>query len=467
MRSIHGLPARALRRVSGSIAVCCVLGAGVLAAGPAGGAHAVEGPGGAPLTPAPLTPAASPGAGSGGPAAPAPVSSGSPSAGGAAGPGADLALRTEFTARAPSTAPPSTPPAVPTAERLTAGAPAPAPADGTYVYRVTAVNHGPSRAVDVVVTDELPRALVFVSSPDGCTAQGRTITCGPLATLAVGRSHSWLIHVALAPDYTGDGTDITNVVAVTSQTADPDPGNNTDTLTGLPVPPGAGSADLSLRKTAELPPGSRRVTPGQTFTYRITVHNLGPSAARGVQVTDPLPELLRFVSSPDCRLAAGSAQRVVCPVPGPLPAGQSVTHRIVVQVRESAPRYGGGDSGGHGGGGHGGGGHGGGRVREIDNIASVTSVTRDPVPGNNSNPSGTTGPDGGPLFVVHPHRPTHPPTHPPRPTDPGKPHPGKPHPGGPQLPDTGREVPGWLPWSAGLTLAAGCALVVLGRRIER
>ncbi|GGZ13879.1 hypothetical protein GCM10010387_02420 [Streptomyces inusitatus] len=481
MRSVHGRSATAARRAGGVIAACCVLAAGALISAPGASASATPGAD----APAAASPASASPSADGSPSShptpalrpvqlpvqtPARTPAGTtpgptPDSKAAPGERADLALHTEVgpaaTAQAasPEAAPGAAAPAPvtrpvepPAATAGAARAERPVNADGVFDYRITALNHGPSQAVNVVITDELPPQLTFVSSPDGCTAQGRTITCGPLASLAVGATHTWLITVALVDDYTGDGSDITNIVAVDSQTADPYPANNTASTTGIHVPPGAGKADLSLRKTALLPDGRNSVTPGETFTYRLTVHNKGPATARNVQVTDPLPEELRFVSSPGgCAPSGGFGRTVSCPPLDRLPAGESVTYEIVVRVRENAPRYGGGD-----------GGHGGGHRTEIDNIASVTSTTADPVPGNNRNASGTTAPDGGPLYLKHGSRPTHPP----RPTDPTGP--GHPHPGGrPQLPSTGRELPRWLPWSAGLTLAAGGALVVLARRSTR
>ncbi|MEU3601091.1 hypothetical protein ABZ714_20585 [Streptomyces sp. NPDC006798] len=351
------------------------------------------------------------------------------------------------------------------------GAPETAATESTpYTYRVSVVNHGPSQAVDVVVTDRLPDSLVFVSSSDGCTAEGRNITCGPLATLDVGETRTWLLTVRPADDYTGDGSDITNVAVVSSGTEDPDEENNTATHTGVPVPPDTGRADLALTKTSVLPPGrTDTVLPGDRFTYRITVRNNGPATAVGVRVTDALPAVLAFESSPDgCAPSPDDDRTVLCPVLDRLPAGESASYELLVRVREDADLRGG---GGGGGGDHGGGGddpahqH---RRCEIENTAYVTAVTRDPVPGNNNNRPGTTGPDGGPLYLEHPddngpqnpHEPHHPqePNQPHEPQEPHKPH--KPH----QLAQTGREVPGWLPWSAGLTLATGGALVLLSRR---
>ncbi|MGX2992727.1 DUF11 domain-containing protein [Streptomyces sp. JNUCC 64] len=356
-------------------------------------------------------------------------------------------------------APGSAPPADPTGRPPRAEAATTAAHDPTYTYRVFVVNHGPSQAVDVVVTDRLPDSLVFVSA-DGCTADGRTVTCGPLATLDVGATHTWLLTVRPADDYTGDGSDITNTAVVTSGTEDPDSANNTATHTGVPVPDGTGKADLALAKTSVLPPGrTDAVRPGDRFAYRLTVRNHGPATAVGVQVTDPLPAVLGFVSSPDgCRTSPEHDRTVVCPVRDRLPAGASVTYELLVRVREDVTR---------GGGGGGGGGHAHHRRCEIENTAHVTALTRDPVPANNSNRPGTTGPGGGPLYLERPangpHQPPEP-HHPPRPDTPDRPHdPGRPHTPD-QLAETGRDVPDWLPWTAALTLTTGGALVLLSRR---
>ncbi|MFD7550720.1 DUF11 domain-containing protein [Streptomyces sp. NPDC059816] len=329
--------------------------------------------------------------------------------------------------------------------------------DFTFTYRVSVVNHGPSRAVDVVVTDRLPDALVLVESSGGCTAVGQAITCGPLAALGVGETHTWLLTVRPADDYSGDGSDISNVAVVTSDTEDPDRANNTATHTGVPLPGGAGQADLALTKTAVLPPGrTDAVRPGDRFAYRITVRNNGPAAASGVRVADPLAAVLGFVSSPDgCAISPEDDRTVLCPVRARLAVGESVTYELLVRVREGDALRGGS------------GGHTDHRRCEIENTAYVTSLTRDPVPANNSNRPGTTGPGGGPLYLERPGNGPHQPEKPQKPHKPHRPHkPHKPH--RPHVPDqlaeTGRRVPGWLPWSGGATLATGAALVLFSRR---
>ncbi|WP_405651768.1 DUF11 domain-containing protein [Streptomyces sp. RK9] len=289
-----------------------------------------------------------------------------------------------------------------------AAVPARAP-DGAYDYRITAVNHGPSQAVGVTVKDRLPDSLVFVSSADGCTASGRTVTCGPLPRLAVGASHTWVVTVRLADDYEGDGRDIVNLASVSSQTRDPDASNNTASVTGLPVPPDWGRADLALSKTAELPGGRSWVRPGETFTYRITVRNHGPGTARGLRVTDPLPAGLRFVGSPDGCAPDDGGRLVVCAGPDRLAPGASVSYALTVRVATAQTRH----------------------LGRIENVATVTSTTKDPDPSDNQNPPHT-------VYV--------------RTGDHG------------ELPDTGGDVPAWLGWVAGAAVTCGGLLVIAARR---
>ncbi|MFF4365087.1 DUF11 domain-containing protein [Streptomyces sp. NPDC001594] len=268
--------------------------------------------------------------------------------------------------------------------RAVAGAPVRKTVRETFEYAVTVTNHGPSAARQVVVTDRLPAALEFVSSRDGCAPEGRDVRCGPLALLPVGRSHTWVLTVRLAASYEGDGSDIVNEAQVGAETADPDAGNNTTSLTGLKIPPNARTADLALTKTALLERGRTWVRPGEKFTYRITVRNQGPATARQLRVTDLLPAPLVLLSSPDdCEPAPDGGRRVVCPAVDRLAAGESAEFRFTVRVadgddRANPPRR---------------------DCAPLDNIARVTSASFDPDLSDNANRPGTTAPGGGPLCL--------------------------------------------------------------------
>src|SRR5262249_12701838 len=84
------------------------------------------------------------------------------------------------------------------------------------------------------------------------------------------------------------GNHVTNTATIiASDQFDPDTSNNTATVSGTPQ-----QADLALAKTVSNP------TPnvGDTITYTVTLTDIGPDAATGVQVTDLLPAGLTFVS---------------------------------------------------------------------------------------------------------------------------------------------------------------------------
>ncbi|MEV7416919.1 DUF11 domain-containing protein [Streptomyces sp. NPDC089919] len=454
MRSVsYGPAARGPRR--GVLTVCAGAAACLLLAGPPPAA-AAPGPDTGPSVSGPATTGVSPaapesasgtpvpsGSTGGGPASPA--GSGSPDADDPQRAGRSADLTVTAAVRRPAAA---EEPAEPAEQAVQAVA-------ETFDYLLTATNHGPSTAREVVVTDRLPAQLEFVSSADGCTAAGRTVRCGPLPVLAVGATRTWVITVRLADGYAGDGSDVVNEAEVGSGTADPVPDNNKTSLTGLKVPPDTGTADLALAKTALLDHGRSTVERGERFTYRVTVVNHGPAAARGVEVTDRLPEQLVFLSSPDgCTAEGADRRRVVCPQRDRLAAGARAEYRITVRAagreRSATPQH---------------------RCTPVDNIARVTSDSRDPDPSDNANRPGTTAPGGKPLCLregseghgghegdhgsggngdggQHGH------------------HEGDHHDRG-DLADSGARLPGWLMWAAGALVAAGAGLRTAAARRTR
>ena len=197
---------------------------------------------------------------------------------------------------------------------------APVVALGSNVtFVITATNNGPSAATGVQVTDVLPAGLTLVS-----------------ATASAGTSYNagtgvWNIG-ALA---NGGGATLTIVARVTtttpatntaSKTAEnqPDPvaGNNSAsaTVTGA-------SADISVVKTVNTTTPSM----GQNVTFTLVVNNLGPSTATGVQLSDPLPAGVTFVSyaATQGTYNAGTGIWNV----GTLVNGAGATLSLVVKVR--------------------------------------------------------------------------------------------------------------------------------------
>jgi uncharacterized repeat protein (TIGR01451 family) len=153
--------------------------------------------------------------------------------------------------------------------------------DGTYL--LTVGDNGPSdAAAPLTVTDSLPTVETFLSAGgDGwvCTNDLQLVTCTDADGLASGATASQIsLDVAIASGASGD---VANTATVSSETADPVPGNDsaTDNAT-LTL-----TSDLSLTKTH-----TGDFTAGLDGVYALAVHNLGPSdSGTGVVVSDTLP----------------------------------------------------------------------------------------------------------------------------------------------------------------------------------
>ena len=107
------------------------------------------------------------------------------------------------------------------------------------VYTVTARNRGPGAARDVGAVDDLPAALRFVGSDDGCTATGQRVSCASGAPLEPGASTAFRIRVQLDPEYRGDGSDVVNVATATSP-SDPDGGDESPAVSIGVIDPDGG-----------------------------------------------------------------------------------------------------------------------------------------------------------------------------------------------------------------------------------
>ncbi len=144
-----------------------------------------------------------------------------------------------------------------------------------YSYTLTVSNLGPSTAQNVVVTDNLPAGVTYVSASGtgwtfivaGATVTGSTITASRPA-LAAGETSIITINVK-APLAVGN---VTNSASVTSTSPDPNPNNNnsnvTTTIYNQPgqvlkqdIPPLVTKAAI-VSKAQLLPGGNRYLSPG-------------------------------------------------------------------------------------------------------------------------------------------------------------------------------------------------------------
>ena len=94
-------------------------------------------------------------------------------------------------------------------------------------YSINVMNNGPSKSLNVVVTDNLPdlKAAIYQSDTGGCVlSTPKTLTCN-LGDMAVGQSKTFFVYVLIK----GNKGLVSNTASVGSATADPVAANNSST----------------------------------------------------------------------------------------------------------------------------------------------------------------------------------------------------------------------------------------------
>ena len=97
----------------------------------------------------------------------------------------------------------------------------------TVTYRIDVTNAGPSKALNVVVTDNLPafKQANYLSNTGGCVlSTPTTLTCN-MGDLAVSQTKTFFVYVQVK----GSRGEVSNTASVTSATTDPSAANNTST----------------------------------------------------------------------------------------------------------------------------------------------------------------------------------------------------------------------------------------------
>ena len=253
---------------------------------------------------------------------------------------------------------------------LVKSGPASVTSGGVVTYSLAVSNAGPSDATTVSVTDTLPSGVTYVSAAGTgwtCSHAGNvSVTCTRV-TVATGSPAPVITVMVTAP--VGTAT-LTNAASVSAATSDPDPSDNSDAAT---TTVGA-AADLSLVKT-----GPATVTAGDTITYTLIASNAGPDDADAVQVVDTLPPGVTFVSAAGPGWTCTNTGNVSVTCTRPTLATGTSAPEITLVVR--APNA----------------------VGTVDNHASVSAATFDPVGNNNAAVAATgvlaseTGTGGGEL----------------------------------------------------------------------
>jgi len=230
--------------------------------------------------------------------------------------------------------------------------PAVVASNGAITYTLLIVNNGPSPANGASYSDAVPSGITAIGATCGgelggaaCMSQpavaGNTVS-GTIGTLPSGGSAVITI-TGTAPQ--GPLT-LSNTAGVQppNGVTDPNLGNNQDSVD---TDVGGPMADLEVDKT-----GPAQAVPGMNATYTLTVTNHGPDTALAVQLDDPTPSGMSFVSA-----SAPCQGGFPCAL-GDLSSGASVVVSVTFAIAPGA-------------------------AGSIDNTATVTSPTGDPDPSDN------------------------------------------------------------------------------------
>ena len=217
-------------------------------------------------------------------------------------------------------------------------------------YLLTVTNLGPSDARDVRIVDDLPDGLTFESATGegwSCEADAQLVTCDLDGSLASGATTQVELRVHAGSHLEGD---VVNRATVSSSTPDVDPPTSTDEAEGTVE----SVANLAIEKSSVA-----SAVIGDRVAFTLAVSNTGPADAKGVVVTDVLPAGLTDAeaSGDGWTCVTGDAETVTCQRASI--AADTDAPPIAVTALVTPAAY-----------------------PAVRNIATVTSATVDPDPGD-------------------------------------------------------------------------------------
>jgi len=195
-------------------------------------------------------------------------------------------------------------------------------------YTGTLTNVSQSTAHNVVLVDQVPPGMTFISSSHTAVYDpiGNTVTWY-LGTVAPGVSiPGWV--ALLISDTVPNNTMLTDIFNLTWQN-----------YLGDPLGPATASCDTTVYTHSQLmldKQGPIEAAPGQTISYTLTIDNTGGSAAQDVTLTDTLPTHLTYVSSSPSGTYASGPRTVTWDL-GAISPGGSATVTLTVQVNPGVP----------------------------------------------------------------------------------------------------------------------------------
>ena len=210
-------------------------------------------------------------------------------------------------------------------------------------FTIVVKNNGVADATGVLVKDLLPSGYTFVGSNVTSGAYNSATGDWTVGNLANGASATLTVtaRVNAAGVYA-------NTATITGTETDPDPANNSSTVTPIP---GAIQANLGVVKTVDI----AAPTIGNNVVFTIAVNNAGPNDATNVKVADILAAGYTYVNSTVTRgtFDAPSGTWTI----GNFTNGATATMTITAKVNAVGP---------------------------YSNTATIAGAEADPVPGNNS-----------------------------------------------------------------------------------
>lgn len=160
--------------------------------------------------------------------------------------------------------------------------------NSNIVYYLTVSNAGPGTADNVIIAQNLPAGMIFETTsnyPVNVSQSGSNTVNLALGSLPVYATAT--VAVIATPTIPGETTTTANVG---SQDTDPNPANNSASVTFLVTEP---TADVAVTMSAT----PAAVLEGEPITYTINVTNNGPFTADAVTLAIALPANANFISA--------------------------------------------------------------------------------------------------------------------------------------------------------------------------